>query len=128
VSRLRRLVTDVPPRSPGVRSQANLCEICGGQRATGTDFSQGTSVFPCQYLSIMLHAHLHLRVALTDRTNGCSLGTCQQAMLFRKSGRIGQRSTSISFSLQKVKENEMEASCCMRVRNYKYTGSFDRYI
>ena len=35
----------------GVRSQVIPCEICGGQRGTGTSFSPGTSVFPCQYHS-----------------------------------------------------------------------------
>ena len=39
-------------RISGVRSQVIPCEICGGQRDTGTDFSSSsTSVFPCQYHS-----------------------------------------------------------------------------
>jgi hypothetical protein len=34
-----------------VRSQAGSCEICGGQRGTGTGFSPNTSVFPCHCYS-----------------------------------------------------------------------------
>jgi hypothetical protein len=51
-----------------VRSQAIVCEICGGRSGIGTGFasSTSTSVFSCQY-----HApyHLNLYVALTRRRN-----------------------------------------------------------
>jgi len=34
-----------------VRSQANRCEICGGQSASGTGVTATTLVFPCHYHS-----------------------------------------------------------------------------
>jgi hypothetical protein len=34
-----------------IRSQANLCGICGGQSDTEIGFSASTSVVPCQYHS-----------------------------------------------------------------------------
>jgi hypothetical protein len=37
------------PLEAQVQSQACQCGICGGQSDNGTDFSPGTSVFPCQY-------------------------------------------------------------------------------
>jgi len=47
----------------------------------------------------MLHTHLHLYIALTQKTNGRSLGTFQKAMLFRKPGSIGYNRISSSFIL-----------------------------
>jgi hypothetical protein len=35
------------------RTQVSPCGIYGGQSAAGTDFSQSSSVFPCQYHSTM---------------------------------------------------------------------------
>jgi hypothetical protein len=69
-----------------VRSQFIPCEICGGQSDIGTDFFSSVSIFPVSIIPPILHVHLYLFVALTKRTNGRSLGTVQQAMLFRKSG------------------------------------------
>jgi hypothetical protein len=34
-----------------IRSQASLCEICGGQNDAGAEFSLSTSDVPCQYHS-----------------------------------------------------------------------------
>ena len=33
-----------------IRSQAGICEICGGTGGTGTGLSPVTPVLPCQYL------------------------------------------------------------------------------
>jgi hypothetical protein len=41
---------------------------------------------PVTIIPPMLHTHLHLRVTLTRKTNRQSLGTFQQALLFRKTG------------------------------------------
>jgi hypothetical protein len=41
-----------------VRTRVNPRGICGGQNGTGTDFSQSSLVFHCQYHStVALHAH-----------------------------------------------------------------------
>jgi hypothetical protein len=40
-----------PTAEARVRSRVSLCGICGGQSGTGTDYSQSTSVFPCQFHS-----------------------------------------------------------------------------
>jgi hypothetical protein len=55
-----------------------------------------TSVFSCQN-STMLHTHLHLHVASTRRTNGRSLASFQKAVVFRKSGKIEEKSLSLYF-------------------------------
>jgi len=34
-----------------IGSQVSLCEICGGQSGTGTDYSPSSSAFRCQYNS-----------------------------------------------------------------------------
>jgi hypothetical protein len=44
---------------PRVRGRKNSCGICGGQRSNGTCSSPKSSVFPCQYHSIVtLHTHI----------------------------------------------------------------------
>jgi hypothetical protein len=40
-----------------VRSQVNACEICGGQRGTGTGFSPSTPVSSVSIIPPMLHTH-----------------------------------------------------------------------
>ena len=71
----------------GVRSQVSPCQICGGESVSGTGPCPGTPVSPCQYRSaIAPYASSHLHAAVTRRTNGRSLGTFQNAMLYRKFG------------------------------------------
>ena len=63
-----------------VRSQGSTCEIWGGKRGVGTDFSPAISV-----LTIIPPVHHTSSVRLPSRTNVRSLRVCQK-MLFRKSG------------------------------------------
>jgi hypothetical protein len=42
-----------------VRARVNPCEICGGQRGTGTGISPVSSVLPSQYNStVVLETHI----------------------------------------------------------------------
>jgi hypothetical protein len=59
-----------------VLSQIIHCETWGEQSDTGTGYSPSTSVFSLAVL--LLHTPLRIHVALTRRTNGRNLGTCQQ--------------------------------------------------
>jgi hypothetical protein len=59
--------------------------ICGGKICNATGFSQSTGVSPFQYHSTNApYSFIHLRVALTRKTNGRSLGNFQKAMPFWK--------------------------------------------
>jgi hypothetical protein len=87
VSRLRRIACRHPTSEGWVRSQLNPYEICDGQDFNPVLVSSASIIPP------MLHTHLHLHVALTRRTNGRSLGTFQDAMMFPKLGSNGQKSS-----------------------------------
>jgi hypothetical protein len=56
----------------------------------------------------MICIHLHLYVAHTERTNQRSLETYQKAVLFRKSGRVGQKSICTLLRLQTVNATSSE--------------------
>jgi hypothetical protein len=66
------------------RYRVTLCEICSGQSGNGAVFR-----FAPVSISPMLHTHHLLLADLTRNINGRSLGTFQEAMLFRKSVSTG---------------------------------------
>jgi hypothetical protein len=78
-----------------VRTQVSPDEIYSGESATGTDFSPGTSLFPCQYRpnSTNTPSSSSYTCCSSRRTNGRGLGTFQKATLFRKSGSAGYKIT-----------------------------------
>jgi hypothetical protein len=67
----RRLTADAH-----VRTQINPREICVGQSGIGTGFPPEYLGFACQYLSMMLHTHLHVQVTLSWKSfkQECSFG------------------------------------------------------
>jgi hypothetical protein len=74
-SRSRSLVQAVSfwPRigKAQVRIRASLCEVNGAQRSTDTGFSLNTTGFrPVTIIPLLLHAHLHLLVAVTEGQTG----------------------------------------------------------
>jgi hypothetical protein len=76
-----------------VQFQVSPCAICCAQSVTLTGFTPGTSVSPVSVIPPMLHTDLQLNTTLTKRTSGRNLRTFQKAMLFRKSGTMGQIGT-----------------------------------
>lgn len=88
----------------GVRSHVSPREICGGRSDTGTNFSS-------EYFGFTLPESFHqcfililiYMLLLTRRTNGRSTGTFQEAVLFRKSGSIEQKSTFDFFFYSSIK-------------------------
>jgi hypothetical protein len=60
-----------------LRSRVRPCEICGGQRGTGTGFSPSTSVFPCQFRSTGAPLHektkklIFFIIWLHNKPQGC---------------------------------------------------------
>ena len=75
-----RFRTDVSPR-----------EICGEPCGIGAVFLRVFTFSPVNDAQPILCTHLDSRVALTRLTKWRSLGFLQQAMLFRKLERIGQK-------------------------------------
>ena len=76
-------------------NQISSCTIWDGQSDTGTSFLRVHLFFPSHIIPPILYTHLHLHVALTRKTNGQNLGTFQEAKIFRKSGNIGQGTSSL---------------------------------
>jgi hypothetical protein len=62
-----------------VQSQLSPCEVCGGQRGTGTCFAP-------VIMHPVLRNYIHLHVSLTTNTSWRSLGTFQRATLFLEIG------------------------------------------
>ena len=78
------------------RSQESPCGICGGQSGTGSGISARTSVFPCQYSS-MLHVRSFIH-SFIDHPH-CKINNCQHHLN------------------NKVKERHLQTVCRMLV-NY----------
>jgi hypothetical protein len=67
-------------------SQEGLCSM---EPLCWKSFSQNNSVFPVNIIPQMLHAHHHLHVSLTRKTNGRTLGNFLKEVILRKSEKIG---------------------------------------
>jgi hypothetical protein len=91
-------------RRPGFYARSVLVRFVVDKVALGQVFLQILRFSPVSIIPPILHTHLHLHLAITGRIKGRSLGTFQKAMLFRKSGSIGQGSAFTFFSLRSVKE------------------------
>jgi len=58
--------------------------------------------YPLSIIPANLHTHLHVRVAVTRRTNGRSLGTFQKVKFFRKCWTMGYKNRlTFTFSVLK---------------------------
>jgi len=69
-----------------VRSQVIPCEVMYGGQALGQGFLRARWLSPASVIPPIFITRLHVRVG---RSNGQSLGTFQQVVLFRKSGGVG---------------------------------------
>jgi hypothetical protein len=89
------------PRSAFVR-------IVVDKVALGEVFLRVLRFHPLSIIPTALHIHLQLRVAVTRRTNGRSLGTFQKVKFVRKWGRIGYKNklNFIFFVLKGLKVGE----------------------
>ena len=76
-----------------VRSQARLCRIYGGQSGRRRDIALSVSVFARRYSSVHTPYSPISTCVSQRRTNGRSKRTTHTAILFRKLGSVGQKST-----------------------------------
>ena len=77
-----------------VLSQISPYEICTGKSDTRTAFSQSNSAFPCLYHSTNSPYSSLSTLCFTRRTTWRSLEIFQNAMFFRKSKTIGEKTLS----------------------------------
>jgi hypothetical protein len=95
-----------------VRNRLSLCGVCGEQSDTGTDFSQNSSLFPCEYVIIppwlsMIIYHL----GINKRHAGChSSETSSHAIDMKKNNKSctcssvvkWHKTQSVRFSLDSI--------------------------
>jgi hypothetical protein len=79
------------------RSRASPCEICRGQSGTETSFSQRTAAFRYHYHPTNVPDSLSCTLYFYKKDKRAKPGILQNAVLSRKSGRIGWNS-SFTFS------------------------------
>jgi hypothetical protein len=79
------------PRSPGRDPWSVRVRFVVDEVAPRQGFSPSPSVFPVSIIQPMLHTFLHLRVALTRRTNGAMLETFQRQCFFGSRGAFGRK-------------------------------------
>lgn len=71
---------------------------------------------PVNIIPPMLRTLLHLHVALTRNSNGCSLGTYHKAMLFRELGTTGWKST---FTFKKLAHKGFPSYATLTQNDYE---------
>jgi len=96
---MKYVLSRCPPTTEArFRSQPGPCEICGGQRGTGTGFYPSTSVFPCQHHSINAPHSSSSTCCSYQNDKRAKYGNLPKTMIFRKSEGIGEKDT-FPFSL-----------------------------
>jgi len=88
VPELRQLVAGLSPRRRRFDPRSFGMKFEVDKVTLGKVFLQVLHFPPVSMIPPVIHTHLLIHV-LTGRTNGSSLGTFQNAVLFRKSGSIG---------------------------------------
>jgi hypothetical protein len=64
---IRRVVTGLSQRRPGLVPRLSLCEVCGVESGIGQASVRVLRVFFVRSVTPMLHTHLRLRVILTSK-------------------------------------------------------------
>ena len=83
---LKVLVGGLSPRKRGFDLVSFPVGFVVDRVALGHFFLRVLPSFPAGMIPSIIHAHLHVHVAVTLRKNGRRLGTFQTAVLFGKSG------------------------------------------
>jgi len=89
VPELRQLVAGLSPRRRGFDPRSFGMRFEVDKVALGQVFLHILQFPPVSIIPPVILTRLLIHVVLTGRTNGPSLGTSQNAILFRKSGSIG---------------------------------------
>ena len=90
---LSRLVAGLSPRKPGFDPSSAHVKLVVDKVALEHIFIRALRFSLVSFIPPLLHTHLRLHAAFTRSTNRRHQGNFQKAMLFRKSGSVGQKDT-----------------------------------